>query len=171
MAELVLDPNFNNNDYSEEDIDLNNKDMLNYRGYFNENDNNEEEEPKYFEHGAHFPYYFLYQKLEILKQQQEEIEQLKNSNISEKKNMNHKRSRNRNNNVVNNDIEIIDNIVVNEENEIDTATKAKTHVSNLTHTNPHIVAKIKQPKVVNVYTSFASKLKMNKKLTTKRILL
>lgn len=170
MAELVLDPNFNNNDYSEEDIDLNNKDMLNYRGYFNENDNNEEEEPKYFEHGAHFPYYFLYQKLEILKQQQEEIEQLKNSNISEKKNMNHKRSRNRNNNVVNNDIEIIDNIVVNEENEIDTATKAKTHVSNLTHTNPHIVAKIKQPKVVNVYTSFASKLKMNKKLTTKKII-
>lgn len=170
MAELVLDPNFHNNDYSEEDIDLNNKDMLNYRGYFNENDNNEEEEPKYFEHGAHFPYYFLYQKLEILKQQQEEIEQLKNSTIIEKKNMNHKRSRNRNNNVVNNDIEIIDNIVVNEENEIDSATKAKTHVSNLTHTNPHIVAKIKQPKVVNVYTSFASKLKMNKKLTTKKII-
>lgn len=167
MAELVLDPNFNNNDYSEEDIDINNKDMLNYRGYFNENDNNEEEEPKYFEHGAHFPYYFLYQKLEILKQQQEESEQVQHTNLIEKTNMNHKRSRNRNNNVVNNDIEIIDNIVVNEENDI--ATKAKTHVSNLTHTNPHI-AKIKQPKCVNVYTSFASKLKMNKKLTTKKII-
>ena len=53
-----------NKDYKE--IDANN-DILNYKGYFVENAN-EDNEPKYFEFGAHFRYKDLYNALKIIKQ-------------------------------------------------------------------------------------------------------
>ena len=111
MAQIVLDKNFNNNyDESENEIDINNNDILNYRGYFLENEEEEEEEQKYFEYGAHFPYKILYQKLEILKEERDEEEKnkIKEQNEKYKENTlqnifnnfksNKGKSRNRNNN-------------------------------------------------------------------------
>ena len=71
---LVLDDNFDKNlNESDDEIDVNNDNILNYKGYFLENEEEEEEEVQiYFEYGAHFPYNFLYQKLEILKEKKEE---------------------------------------------------------------------------------------------------
>ena len=45
-------------------------DIYNYKGYFVENE--EEEEKKFYEFGAHFPYMYLYQRLEILAREREE---------------------------------------------------------------------------------------------------
>ena len=49
-----------------EEIDAKN-DILNYKGYFVENAN-EDDEPKYFEYGAHFRYKDLYNALKVIKQ-------------------------------------------------------------------------------------------------------
>ena len=56
----------------DDDVHINNGDMLNYKGYFVEraphgDDNGDNDEQRFYEFGAHFPYYFLVQKLEILK--------------------------------------------------------------------------------------------------------
>lgn len=51
---------------NKEEIDVNN-DILNYKGYFVENAD-EDDEPKYFEFGAHFRYKDLYNALKIIKQ-------------------------------------------------------------------------------------------------------
>ena len=64
MAEYFFDE-----DDSKEEIEFKD-DLLNYRGYFVEND--DEEEKKFYEYGAHFPYKFLYQRLEILVQERKE---------------------------------------------------------------------------------------------------
>ena len=50
---------------SKEEIEFKD-DLLNYRGYFVENG---DEEKKFYEYGAHFPYMYLYQRLEILAQE------------------------------------------------------------------------------------------------------
>ena len=42
-------------------------DNLNYKGYFIENAD-ADEDPKFYEYGAHFPYHELYQALLILRQ-------------------------------------------------------------------------------------------------------
>jgi hypothetical protein len=82
MAQIILDENFENN-YDDSDFDINNNNILNYKGYFLENEEEENEEPKYYEFGAHFPYKYLYQKLEILKEEREE-EEIKNKIKEEK---------------------------------------------------------------------------------------
>ena len=64
MADYFFDE-----DDSKEEIEFKD-DLLNYRGYFVEND--DEEEKKFYEYGAHFPYKFLYQRLEILVQERKE---------------------------------------------------------------------------------------------------
>ena len=50
--------------------------MHNYKGYFLENE--EEDEKKFYQFGAYFPYIYLYQRLEIIaqerKEQQKELE-------------------------------------------------------------------------------------------------
>ena len=66
MAEYFFDEDSSNND--DDNTDGNN-DIYNYKGYFVEN---EDEEKKFYEFGAHFPYMYLYQQLEILAQQREE---------------------------------------------------------------------------------------------------
>ena len=71
MAEVFLD------EESKEELEFKD-DLLNYRGYFVENE--DEEEKKFYEYGAHFPYMYLYQRLEILAQ-----ERKKNQNSLEKK--------------------------------------------------------------------------------------
>ena len=73
-----MDDNFFDEDEeSNEDIDIKD-DIYNYKGYFVENEQ-EEEEKKFYEYGAHFPYKQLCQRLEIIsqerKQKQEELEQ------------------------------------------------------------------------------------------------
>ena len=65
MAEYFFDEE----EESNEDIDVKN-DLLNYKGYFVENE--EEEEKKFYEFGAHFPYMYLYQRLEMIVQEREE---------------------------------------------------------------------------------------------------
>ena len=74
MAEEFFDEDEGN---ESNDIDVKN-DIFNYKGYFVENGDEEEEEQKFFEFGAHFPYKYLYQRLEIIaqerKQQKLEIE-------------------------------------------------------------------------------------------------
>ncbi len=63
-------------DESNDDIEVKN-DIYNYKGYFVENE--EEEEKKFFEFGAHFPYKYLCQKLEIIaKEREEEQKELEN---------------------------------------------------------------------------------------------
>ena len=54
------------NESDAEEIDFDNKDLFNYKGYFVENDI-EDIEPKFFEYGAHFSYKELCKRLEILK--------------------------------------------------------------------------------------------------------
>ena len=66
MAEYFFDEESSNN---EDDNTEGNNDIYNYKGYFAEN---EDEEKKFYEFGAHFPYMYLYQQLEILAQQREE---------------------------------------------------------------------------------------------------
>ena len=59
-----------------ENIDVKD-DIYNYKGYFIENE--EEEEKQFYEFGAHFPYMYLYQRLEIIAQEREqEQKELKN---------------------------------------------------------------------------------------------
>ena len=93
MAQIIIENNFDKmSDESGDEIDINNNDILNYRGYFLENENEEDNSPKYFEHNAHFPYLFLYQKLEIISQQRKEEEEKENNknnnNINDKKDKN-----------------------------------------------------------------------------------
>ena len=59
MEEYLIE----NDESKEDDIEFKD-DLLNYRGYFVEN--GDEEEKKFYEYGAHFPYMYLYQRLEIL---------------------------------------------------------------------------------------------------------
>jgi hypothetical protein len=65
-------------------------DILNYRGYFIENE--DEEEKKFYEYGAHFPYMFLYQRLEIIQQEREKNQKELEKKLKEKEN-NNKQSR------------------------------------------------------------------------------
>jgi len=64
MAEYYTDEEDTNGN-----IDVKN-DIDNYKGYFIEN--GEEEEKKYYEFGAHFPYKYLYQQLEIIAKEKEQ---------------------------------------------------------------------------------------------------
>ena len=65
----------NIDELSNEEIDCKN-DIFNYKGYFIENEE-EEEEPKYYEHGAHFQYQELCKILEILRKNQMKKETVK----------------------------------------------------------------------------------------------
>ena len=65
MAEEFFDEEEEN---ESNDIDVKN-DIFNYKGYFVENATEEDEEQKFFEFGAHFPYKYLYQRLEIIAQE------------------------------------------------------------------------------------------------------
>jgi hypothetical protein len=65
MAEYFFDEE----EESNENIDVKN-DIYNYKGYFIENE--EEEEKKFYEFGAHFPYLYLYKRFEIIAQEREE---------------------------------------------------------------------------------------------------
>ena len=61
-----------------------NEDIFNYKGYFVENED-EDEDPKYFEFGAHFSYKELYLALEILRKKQLNREKEKEKNEREEK--------------------------------------------------------------------------------------
>ena len=85
MDNIMFDDNYNKYDNdSNDEIDAQINDVNDYKGYFLENNIDDDEEGKFFEYGAHFPYLFLYQKLEILAQIRKEEEE----NIKEKKNIN-----------------------------------------------------------------------------------
>ena len=86
MAEYFFDE-----DDSKEEIEFKD-DLLNYRGYFVEND--DEEEKKFYEYGAHFPYKFLYQRLEILVQERKEKQKELEKKLKEKELNSNKKSRN-----------------------------------------------------------------------------
>ena len=68
---------FNEDEESNENIDVKD-DIYNYKGYFVENEQDEEEK-KFYEYGAHFPYEKLCQRLELIskerKQKQKELEE------------------------------------------------------------------------------------------------
>ena len=73
MSHFLFDNDLNENlDSLDYEIDIDNADIMNYKGYFVENE--EEEEQKFFEYGAHFPYKLLYYQLEYLKIEREEME-------------------------------------------------------------------------------------------------
>ena len=72
--------------YTDEDdtngnIDVKN-DIDNYKGYFVEN--GEEEEKKYYEFGAHFPYKYLYHQLEIIAKEKEQKQRELEKKLKEK---------------------------------------------------------------------------------------
>ena len=195
MAKMFLDENFENNyDESGDEIDINYDDVLNYKGYFIENEDEEEEEQKYFEYGAHFPYKFLYQKLEILKEEREEERKKLNNEIKEKKkekenmkdnnnnnafqnificfNGSKGKSRNRNNN--NEKKNGLTFIPKNDKNEKEKdnnnieENKQKEHNAsvNVIHNKykEKTFENIIKNDNINLYNSFAQKLKMNKHL-------
>jgi len=90
-----------------EDIDINN-DIYNYKGYFVENAD-QDDEPKYFEFGAHFRYKDLYNALKILKKEQayqkiksENEEKLAQINTKKIENKERNNTRNKNMNIDNN---------------------------------------------------------------------
>ena len=97
-----------NKDY--EEIDANN-DILNYKGYFVENAD-EDNEPKYFEFGAHFRYKDLYNALKIIKQkrlrqimekkEETPISQPKAKKVENKERNNTKNNKNKNATLENN---------------------------------------------------------------------
>ena len=72
---------FDEDDESNENIEVKD-DIFNYKGYFVENE--EEEEKKFYEFGAHFPYMFLYQRLEIIAQEREEMQKELENKLKEK---------------------------------------------------------------------------------------
>ena len=93
------------NNLNTDEINIKNYDIFNYKGYFVEKDN-EDDEPKYFEFGAHFSYKELYKKLKILKEKKieeeknnkiEKITQIKKNKISFKERKNTKDKINENN--------------------------------------------------------------------------
>ena len=66
---------------SNEDIQF--KDgIYNYRGYFVENE--EEEEKKFYEYGAHFPYKYLYSRLEIIAEERKKEQKTLENKLKEK---------------------------------------------------------------------------------------
>lgn len=67
MAQLLLNNNIVIDSDFEEDNNVDNEELLNYRGHFY----NEEEQERYFEYGAHFPYEYVCQMLEIIKETRE----------------------------------------------------------------------------------------------------
>ena len=73
--------NYTEEEDSDENIDVKN-DIFNYKGYFIENE--EEEEKKFYEFGAHFPYKYLYQKLEIIAKEREEKQKELENKLKEK---------------------------------------------------------------------------------------
>ncbi len=190
MTQLLLDDNFEQNmNESGEEIDVNNDNIFNYKGYFLENEEEEEEEEqKYFEYGAHFPYKYLYQKLEILKEEREEEEKkLKKEKIEKEENKDNtfqnifncfngskgkSRNRNNNNNEKKNGFTFIpqnDKKENEKNNNIIEESKVKEHnaSSNIVN-NKHKERTFENNKIknenVNLYNSFASKLKINKHL-------
>ena len=95
----------NLNDSSNDEIDVKN-DIMNYKGYFIENEG-EDLEPKYYEFGAHFPYKELCEILENLRKEQikQESKEEEIKKINEVKQLNVKKVENRErNNTRNKDI-------------------------------------------------------------------
>ena len=76
MAEIFIEV-----EESEDNIDIKNENF-NYKGYFLENE--EEEGKKFYEFGAHFPYNFLYKKLEIIAKEREEKQRELENKLKEK---------------------------------------------------------------------------------------
>ena len=76
MADYFFDEDESNDNIEVKD------DVYNYKGYFIENE--EEEEKKFYEFGAHFPYMYLYQRLEIIAQEREEKQKELENKLKEK---------------------------------------------------------------------------------------
>ena len=76
MAEYYIDKKHTNGN-----IDVKN-DIDNYKGYFVEN--GKEEEKKYYEFGAHFPYKYLYHQLEIIVKEKEQKQRELKKKLKEK---------------------------------------------------------------------------------------
>ena len=72
---------FDEDEESNEDIEVKD-DGYNYKGYFVENE--EEEEKKFYEFGAHFPYKYLCQRLEIIAKEREEQQKELEKKLKEK---------------------------------------------------------------------------------------
>ena len=78
-----MDEYFFDEEESNDDIEVKD-DIYNYKGYFVENE--EEEEKKFYEFGAHFPYKYLYNRLEIIAQERAEMQKdLENKLIEKEK--------------------------------------------------------------------------------------
>lgn len=79
MADNEQENDHSNSNESNDD-DMNNINLHDYKGYFVEKEAKEDEgdkddeDPIYYEYGAHFPYQFLYQQLEILAKKQARAE-------------------------------------------------------------------------------------------------
>ena len=95
MEEYLLE----NDESKEDDIEFKD-DLLNYRGYFVEN--GDEEEKKFYEYGAHFPYMYLYQRLEILAHERKSNKKALEAKLEKREKENNKK-------------ESIDAVVTNEE--------------------------------------------------------
>lgn len=179
--------NYTNSDLSQdedeegitEDKEIYSDKIYNYKGYFSDKADGEEEEIKYYEHGAHFPYSFLFQKVEILYQEQQmheyntykksnankrrEEEKLDDNNILHEFNQNG-RSRNHNCN----------NATVKGKRNVEDKVKTQNALVHIPNLNNQIETKVEMNKAVLpktktdyksiLYSIVGSRLKMNKYL-------
>ena len=94
----------NNDESSDDEIDVKDN-IFNYKGFFVENEI-EDDEPKYYEFGAHFPYKELYNILLVLRENQKKIEKGKEIEkiiqIKNKKVKNRERNNTKNKKIENN---------------------------------------------------------------------
>jgi len=99
----------NLNDSLDDDICVKNNDIFNYKGYFVENEG-EDNEPKFFEFGAHFSYKELFKSLQELRNKQIKAQKLNqiesNKHINNKKISNRERNNTKNNNNKRKDINL-----------------------------------------------------------------
>ena len=81
-----MEKNYTDEEDTNGNIDVKN-DIDNYKGYFIEN--GEEEEKKYYEFGAHFPYKYLYHQLEIIVKEKEQKQRELEKKLKEKESNDH----------------------------------------------------------------------------------
>jgi hypothetical protein len=131
--DLIVPSNFGNYSQSSDDIQINQGDIFNYRGYFvdknQHGDNDDDDTQKFYEFGAHFPYYFLVQKLEILK--------MENDKQNKKEQIHHNHTPNTIHNKCENELEGLINIPIKH----NARSRNRNCNFGIQSDNPHIIDK------------------------------
>jgi hypothetical protein len=164
MRQLVVNDELNIRKDSENG-EMNEDELNNYRGHFHAE---EEPEERYYEHGAHFPYKYLFKKMEdFLKNEpgrRETVEIRRNSDERNKVLYKHSFTKNVHLNVSDNISSYLKNSIKSRNQEA--RASDKTPIVKTTFTKQLTIGKKKN----NMYTSYSNEVKANstsKKITDK----